>query len=456
MKQLKTLLGIVFYEQTISVAEVSFVEGSVTVSKAAEYTLSKTVTIENVSSDAVGFKTFLKENGFKAKEAVVGLSAKHMITTLLKMPPIKDAQVRHDTIKINLERKMEVDFSEVVYDYDDHGQSGKDGVLIMMFLKKMLAEVKELLKAAKMTPLKITNTSLGLDLQTQPAVTCNIVEFPASFELCLLNHGCLHAVRHVSKTAQQTDPAEFARKITRQVNRLCLTSGLAGDVQYCIWSPDTELYSTNQQVQQLLAAPEYKTLRSSSNHPLCDMAAELAAQTLIHPTDWINFLNGRHEEKKPSLAKKWCGKAVALAVAILVLIGIFVFNWNSDMRQIADYQQQLDDMKDNVQTAEKMIDQVGYARQWFQQEPQYLEILRELTLSFPQNSDIWITSLAVDESLHQILTGRTVSEDAVLDVVETLQSKQVFDDIKILYIRKMGKGTDLMTFAINLQYRKGL
>ena len=115
MKPIKTLLGIVIYEQTVSVADIERTDHSFAVRKCAEYRLGAGVTIENLSSDCVGFKTFLKENGFKAKKAVVGLSARHMISTPLKVPPIDDPQVRHDTIQMNLERKMEVDFSEIVF-----------------------------------------------------------------------------------------------------------------------------------------------------------------------------------------------------------------------------------------------------------------------------------------------------------------------------------------------------
>ena len=111
-------------------------------------------------------------------------------------------------------------------------------------------------------------------------------------------------------------------------------------------------------------------------------------------------------------------------------------------------------MSKNVPAAKKMIDQVGYARQWFRHQPVHLENLRELTLAFPRSSDIWLTSLAVDPSLNQVIAGRATNEDAILDVVDKLKANPLFKDIKLLHIRKMGQNTDVMTFAINFNCRQ--
>lgn len=450
MNPLKNLLGIVIYEQTIAVAEVESVDGSFAVRKCAEYTLPQGITIENLSSESAGFKLFLKEHAFKSKKAVIGLSAKQMISTWLKLPHIEDPQVLHETIQIHLGRKTEVDFSEIVFDYDDQ-LIDEDGILVMMILKKMLISVKEFLRETKIIPVQITATSLGLDLRTHSSLACHIIEYPLSYEVCLFQNSRLQSIQHISKHSEQTLTIELAQKLIRQVNRICLSLGLTGAVHYCIRSPEHQSYAKDDLLGQLFARPEYKTSESLSEQPLCDLAAEMAGQKLTGSVNSINFLNGRHESAKPTMTSQWLSKIAVLAAAILIFIGIFFLGWHSDRQRIADYQQQLDSMQVNVETAEKMIDQVSYARRWFLQKPRSLEILRELTLSFPENGNIWVTSLAMDESMNQILTGRTVNEDAVLDVVETLQSKPMFTDVKILYLRKMGKGADIMTFAINLR-----
>ena len=454
MKQFKTLLGIIFYDQTVTVCEVESSRGSYAVRSSAQYTLPKGITLETVSSDAAGFKAFLKDNGFRSHHAIVGLSANHMISTLIELPRIENPQMRHDTIKINLERKLELDFEDIVFDYDDRQGMEEGRVLVMMLLKKKLLEVQQLLRSVKITPVQITNTTLGLNLSTGSGVCCYVVEYPTSFELCMLKEGRLLALQSIAKDSQTSLDTELARKITRQINRICLSTGIADPVHYSISVLSDQSSSTVSELKTIFGQADFKTLESLPECPLAGFAGELAGRRLSADPAYLNFLNGHHSEQKQTAVAHWIRKAILPAAVVLLVIGFFVSGWYSDQKQIIEYEQQLESMQTNVQEAEAMIDQVAYARRWFQQTPQHLEILRELTLSFPENSTIWLTSLAIDGALNQILTGRAVSEEAVLDVVESLQGRHLFDDVKILYIRKMGKGTDILTFAINLQYQK--
>jgi hypothetical protein len=377
-----------------------------------------------------------------------------MISTLLDAPYIENSQVRHDTVKIMLERKLELNFDDIAFDYDENQKSDQPGILILLLLRKKLNQVKELLRAAKITPVNITNTFLGLNPAAGSGIMCHVLEYPSSFELCVFRDESLYAVQHLAKKSTQPLDPESARKITRQVSRICLSSGITDSVRYCIWGPDTPSHEKNQELGQIFGQVEFNRPHASSGHFPDDLAAELAGRTLRGTAERINFLNGRQDVQKTTVVTQWLRKAIALAAGIVILMGLFILSWYSDLRRISDYQQQLDSMKTHVQAAEQMTKQVSYARQWFQQKPDYLDMLRELTLCFPENNDIWISSLAVDESFNQVLRGYTVSKDAVLDVAEDLRARDTFDGIKILYIRNTGKGSDVMTFAINLQYRK--
>ncbi len=453
MKPIKTLLGIIFYEQTIGVAEVHRSGTSFTVGRCATYPLAGGVTVENLTTNVNGFKTFLKEKGFKAGKAVVGISANQTISSLLKLPPINDPQVRYSTIRMNLERKMEVDFSEIVFDYDYRQVAGKDSVLVMMLLKKTLAQIKTLLAEVKIVPLHITPASLGLDLAAHSEPTCHVVEYPSSFELALLQGGHLTALQPVVKESNESLTPETATKITQRVQRLGFSLGLEQPVRYCLWGRDAAA-ANNDSLRQIFGTVDNRPLKASSGDLLCDLAAELAGRSLLKPAEQFNFLNGRHDETKPALSSQWIWRITAGVVLAAILIGTFAAGWRSDLKHIADIQKELKGIEKQVEAAQEMIDQVSYARRWFRKEPKYLKNLRQLTLAFPENSDIWLTGLEIDPSMEQVLSGRAVNKDAVLDVVETLQSQEEFDNVKLLHIQEMGRGTDMHDFRINLQYRK--
>ena len=121
MKQIRNSLGIVFYKQTIAVSEVKIVDNSCQVQHCAEYKIPDGITMEDIALQQSGFGAFLKENGFKSRKAIVGISAKQIVSTLLKIPPIEDADTRQNTIKIHLGHKLQAEFSDMVFDcWQDH------------------------------------------------------------------------------------------------------------------------------------------------------------------------------------------------------------------------------------------------------------------------------------------------------------------------------------------------
>ena len=83
MKQIRNSLGIVFYERTIAVSEVKSVGDSCQVRRSAEFEMPDGMTIEDIASQQSEFGAFLKENGFRSPKAVVGISAKQIVSTLL-------------------------------------------------------------------------------------------------------------------------------------------------------------------------------------------------------------------------------------------------------------------------------------------------------------------------------------------------------------------------------------
>jgi hypothetical protein len=320
--------------------------------------------------------------------------------------------------------------------------------------------IKAFLVASKITPRWITNSSLGLDFVTTTGIDCDIVNYPESLEVFIFQDQNLKSVLNISKKNQGTFDAELADEVSRQINRaLWSLSANSNRPHYTVWSTNRDAAAVGQQLTRTLSnlkqieikGPDSSTFFSG----LCDLAARLADKMITAGPVGINFLNGHHQAKTAAIPKQWWSRIAIGVATIFLLLGIYFYGWYADSKAIGRYQQNLDAMSENVPAAKKMIEQIGYAKQWFSHEPVHLENLRELTLAFPPNSNIWLTSLAVDPSLNQVITGRATSEDAILDVVDKLKANPLFKDIKLLYIRKMGANTTVMTFAINFNCRGG-
>ncbi len=455
MKQNRNMLGIVFYEQTIAVCQVESSGDSCRLCRSAEFMMPEGVTVEKAASVQPHFAAFLKEHGFRGKRAVVGISAKHIMSTLLTIPPMPDREMLYETIKIHLEHKLEMDFSDILFDYWKRAGLNSDTTLAFVTLKRVVSEIKSLLDSVKISPVQLTATSLGNDFKTTENWDCHLVEYPKSVEVFIFHNKDLKGMLNISKTQSDHGNSDLAGKIYRQVNH-CLSSLLTKAETpniYC-WTNDREFcdrlskFFDHPQQQEITAAGAL-----ASSNMLYDLGAQLAEHAMRARPVQINLLNGHHQEEKSKIPRLWLHRMAMVAALVVLVLGIYFYRWHSDLNAIKQYRQQLDSMSQNVTEARAMIDQVAYARQWFQPEPVHLENLRQLTLLFPRSSDIWLTSLGVDESFNQIITGRATSENVILDVVDALKSNPLFRDIKLLYIRKMGKDTDVMTFAINFHCR---
>ena len=457
MKKKRKILGMVIYPKAIAVSQLECSGDSMRICGCAQYPLPEGITFENLATTGNDFKTFLRANHFNAPKAVVGIPAKQIMTTVVKISDINDNDLRYGAIQLSLERQLNIDISELAFDYYGDPTAQDNRVLVTAILKKTMTQIQQLLNSAKITPVQITNTSLGLDFQTGNGINCHLIEYPESFELCLFDQNRLSDIRYMSKEPGRPLDGQTAQKITQMMNRtFWATSMQTGPVQYSLWTHDRSGRSADKESPALLGSLHHRHLQYTLDTPLCSYAAELASQFITKGSLAVNYLSGHHARGwRQVLDFEWSKKAMWGLAAGGVLIAVFLLSWQYDRSKIVTLQRQLDSMEQDVIAAREMIDHVSRARPWLQTEPDYLELLRELTLSFPENSDIWLTSLAMDESSNQVLTGRSTHEEAVLDLVESLQSNPRFEAVKILYIRKTGKETETMTFAINLRCQEG-
>lgn len=457
MKQIRDSLGIVFYERTIAVSEVKNVGDVCQVRRRAQFQMPEGITLETIDSQQSAFAVFLKKHGFKSQKAVVGISARQIISMPLKIPPIADARTRYETIKLHLERKLEADYADIVFDCWDSQHDTAGDVLALMTLKKTVVAVKTLLTGCKITPVQITATSFGPDLAATPGVACHIVHYPVSLEVLIFHDGNLRGLLNLSKKADPFD-THVAEDVARQIKRALWSIPNEGNPpNYTVWTTASDAASVTGPLRQTLGKLKQCDIKapdgSADTGELCSMAAQLAAKAVSAKPAPINFLNGHDSAKKAMIPKQWQPRIAMGAAAILILLGLYCYDWYADSRDAALYRQQLNEMSNNVAIAETMIERFGQAKPWFNPKPLHLENLRELTLIFPPNSDIWLTSLVVDESLNQIISGRATHDDAILDLVDKLKENPSFENINHQYTRKMGKNSDLLTFSIKFTYR---
>src|SRR4030042_5001120 len=88
--QVKSILGIVINDSTIAVSEIEQTGKGCETSRCGEFSLPEEFSLEELAAHASDFKAFLKNKRFKSRKAVIGLSAKHLLTTDLEVPSSSD------------------------------------------------------------------------------------------------------------------------------------------------------------------------------------------------------------------------------------------------------------------------------------------------------------------------------------------------------------------------------
>ena len=164
----------------------------------------------------------------------------------------------------------------------------------------------------------------------------------------------------------------------------------------------------------------------------------------------VDFINSRLTPKKQRRFGRvvvWGGIAAAVVV---LLAGWFIYEWRSDVNDIADLKSRLSEMSPLLRKSDDVIAKTTFARGWYDKRPKFMDCLREVTLAFPEEGKIWATSLVVHEDMHVVLSGKATGESAALDVRDRLKQNPRFTEIKLLYLRQAGGSSHEVAFAISL------
>ena len=190
----------------------------------------------------------------------------------------------------------------------------------------------------------------------------------------------------------------------------------------------------------------------------------------------IDFLHSRLAPLRSARLGRWAVWAIVATVVLLAAgLGVFL-DWRANQRELAALQQQLDDLKITTREAKSLVDDVALAQAWYDHRPRLLDGLREITQAFPEEGRIWATSVVLREDMQGspnarapkadtpalgtpypvggpqlLLSGKSVSESAALEVLDRLKANPRLTQIKPLYIRRSGGASREVSFAVSLR-----
>lgn len=464
------LLGLALDDCGVVATELCIRGGRPEIRRTGELSWDREFSSETVVELGHRLRQFLREQGFTAKKAVVGLAAKWILAKEVEAPPATP-EVLAGMLSIQAERAFSLNAEELVFDYcGKTSTTQKSQVLLLAARRQIVDQVKELVAAAGIQVQSITVSAFACGSRTSEngsACRYGLYTRPTYCEFWAQTNGSPQFIKHIP-LGVNGDPCGYAGLLTTAIQRQILLSSRQDQAPHHVAAfdacglPGETLARLNERLgpnqisvrdgrSGLLAAGVRIPSGVEANQGVVAAAVALTGVGPERPV--VDFLNPRiGEEKKADHKRFFIGAAGVLAVCLIGL-GLWLLDWQNDRRDIAAYKQQLADMEKDLAVAKDVVARLTYASSWGATDPRFLCCLREITQAFPEEGVVWATSLALNESGVGSVVGKLTNESSFYEVFDKIDRNPAFTNTKLIHIRDVGQNSREKEFAISFTFK---
>jgi hypothetical protein len=90
---------------------------------------------------------------------------------------------------------------------------------------------------------------------------------------------------------------------------------------------------------------------------------------------------------------------------------------------------------------------------WLGDQPESLDVLRAVTLAFPERGTVWVTRLELKDRRLVTIAGKAASRDVWLQTLEALRQTPGVRELRVSQARTAGDGKSPMTFALSFTWQ---
>lgn len=412
---------------------------------------------------------FLRRNAIRCRRAVIGLPAIWLMCKRHPVPPV-EGEALAGLLRISAERLFATEGKDLAVDFvPDSGTSGEKSVLLVATLRKRLTQATALAAAAGLKVLAVTSSSAALATAGPSSDSGMVLQLtPGAVELSIRSHRRLSSIQHVPWTRGGSE-AELMEGLSRELRRILATgldgAELNGDSSLTIWDGlGMDDAATGRlagrlsvgkvergELRRLADLNGSSTQEQDAGRFAASIALALGAvDRAVLPVD---FTRTRLAPVKQSRFDRRRQIAAAAGVLLLLGGGYLLYDHQVQSAHIASLKATVASRAEAVKTARQFVDKVNQAEGWYANRPRLLECLRELSLVFPENSNIWAGSFSLREDLQGTISGRARQDNDVYALIEELKKRpEVFSDVQLQYVREGSKETREQTFAVKFQF----
>ena len=508
----RRILGLAMEDGAVVAAEIQVSGQKAELLRTAEFAVPDGMSASEPQPMGRALRDFLREHNFSTKTAVIGVPARWLLAAEKVFPPASPEALA-GMARLEAERTFVTDVEDLLVDYADGVDSEKGPRLLLIAIERQkVDQLRAMAESAGLKPKAIVPTSLAFAATLPPAHSSGVLLMlrPDRAEIVVHAGGRFRTIRYLplpslaAERAAGTVSAEWTRALSHEVLRLAAlmpqdqSEDSLGSVALCNGgelAPDT--------VRQI--AESLGTSTASSVH-LADLpgvvktdtdhagnmdrfagAVALAVVAGRRVTFPVNFLDSRlqlHGTGRYGRRLTW---AVAGAAVVLVAAAAYLIDWRQKEAQLAELNDSLATMKSGIETTASIVERIAQARGWTDRRPQFLEPLRELSLTFPTDARIWVTSfamrqdphvgvkgkvaeqktvgalldhvrsvtnLAVQQNMHVVISGKAADERTVLDLLDRVRRSAAFDQVKLVYMRDAGTNSTEVGFSMTFDFVK--
>ncbi len=454
-------LGVAVGQRLVVAAEVEAAGGARRVRRVEQFALPEDLSWEEPGKVGELLGAWLRKSGL-ARDAVVGISARWLVTARHELPPA-EREALVGLLRLAAERAFSLPREQLLCDYASAPPENTAGEALLVGARRERVEAAiEAVRAGGCRVRAVTATAAVLAHVGSPlpdSVTARLEDDGA--EITLTRSASLRAIRHVAFSPEDTDPTRALHLGIRSVLanvpsaieqvRLYGSSALneASVSGLCVRLGLEPERDPPLPVEGLEEAAAQAELPAGRVVPAVALGLAGFERTLI-PFDLSEPRLARRPERRWSRVAGW---AAFVVVVLLAALGALALDRRAISREVAELRARRQSVEPSLESARRLVETVSTARGWYDQRPPFLDCLRAITLAFPEEGrSMWAASLAVQEDMRGVLSGRATSDQPVLDVLENLKASGQFNDVKLLYIRETRGAGGEIAFAITYTY----
>jgi len=418
-----SILSLVMSDALVACVELHTRAGAVHIDQTGTFEPGAGATLDTPDALGAALAMFLRERGFTARHAVVGVPARWLMAMERDVPavPVEQGEA---ILRLQVERRGAGDGVELVFDYAGtlSGLREPGRVLLVGMMRRKLEQITRAIDAAGLKLLGVTSTSLALASFEPKAARGQTMLLigRGSAEVVSVTDGVPRMIRHVSMGASTM--TQVGQELRRA---LVMTSNGSSNGT----APELSTWETG-------------GLSTAQVEALSEFAPAVAVGVVglkrALPIDLA------HSRLVPKVASRfgWRGAwGVACGVVALLALGGLYVNVLQRQSEADAMAAQLTQIAPDLESAQASLARFSTARGYFESRPLMLDGMLALTNTFRDDEPIWITNFALRDTFAGQMQGKANEQRHVLAVLDRMKKSAAFGNVRLIDMRDAGGKT---------------